>query len=353
MKKKVILLSLILVLSQIVLRAQENTIKPGLKTDKPGIFQMLSQADWLELNIETDMQQLLTGKRTEKLQPAKLSYRLDGQAFEWDIEIKTRGRFRLMNCDFPPLELKFKKDDLATSGLAPFDELKLTTHCLASPGDSRELVLREYLAYRIYNTLTDSSFKVQLAEITYIDSSGKIKPMTRWAFVMESMDELLARLQSEECECFGITPEQITPFSQSLMAVFQFMIGNADWNVLHSRNIKLVRTDSSSPWVVIPHDFDFSALVGAPYAIPSKDLGQTEITQRIFLGPNLPDDYLERALVLVNVNKETLLSMIKRFKKLPRGARKETYRYLKSFYDLSLHVAGLKEYKSVKKTSDQ
>ena len=53
----------------------------------------------------------------------------------FDMKVKARGNTRRISglCDFPPLKLKFKKEDLVEDGYSPnYKSFKLVTHCLDS-----------------------------------------------------------------------------------------------------------------------------------------------------------------------------------------------------------------------------
>ncbi len=59
------------------------------------------------------------------------------------------------------------------------------THCQDRDVRFERFLLKEYLAYRTFNLLTDRSFRVRLARITYTDSKGRRKPITRSGFFIE------------------------------------------------------------------------------------------------------------------------------------------------------------------------
>ena len=92
----------------------------------------------------------------------------------FEIKVKTRGNFRKnpTNCNFPPLKLDFKKDELENSIFEGQNRLKLVTHCRSGNMEYDQYVIQEYLAYRIYNIITNKSFKVRLARVNYIDNHG-------------------------------------------------------------------------------------------------------------------------------------------------------------------------------------
>jgi hypothetical protein len=110
------------------------------------------------------------------------------------------------------------------------------------------------------------------------------------------------------------------------------MIGNADFNLTMLRNVKLFTRKGKSA-LPIAYDFDFAALVNAPYAIPSPELGQKSIQDRVFLGVQVSDTQMEATLAHFEGKREELFQIIKDQRLLSLNARLEMRIYLKSFYD--------------------
>ena len=52
-----------------------------------------------------------------------------GGTVEIPLQVKTRGIWRLTQCDFPPIRLDCKKSTVKHSLLAKLDKPKLVTHC--------------------------------------------------------------------------------------------------------------------------------------------------------------------------------------------------------------------------------
>ena len=125
----------------------------------PSLFDQLavSSEDPAVLTIETDMVQLLDSKTEESYQPASITWPGIEQPFA--IELRPRGITRRKICDFPPLKLNFNKKELRAAGLyGDYDKLKLVSECQLD----EKLLLREYLAYCLYNEMTDRSFRAHL-----------------------------------------------------------------------------------------------------------------------------------------------------------------------------------------------
>jgi len=110
-------------------------------------------------------------------------------SLETDLEALKKDR----SCPFPPIRLNPQKGEPRGTVFDGQDKLKLVTHC--HDWDSFEQnVLEEYLVYRIYNQLTDVSFRVQLVEITYLDTGGENDPLTRMGFLIENEDAMASRV---------------------------------------------------------------------------------------------------------------------------------------------------------------
>ena len=297
--------------------------------------QLYDEEEVLDITLRTDLSSLLENRRTEEYQPAIISFKLSGkETITQQLKVKLRGKFRRQTCQFPPLMLNFSKSRLEESGFIPqYDKLKLVTHCIHDKFESKANVMKEYLAYKLYAKLTEQSYRVQLARVVYEDISGKLGRIKRYGFVIEDTDEMALRLGGEECEdCHNLSDDQLAVETENLMAVFQYMIGNTDWNVGMIRNVKLVQPPQQGPAIPVPYDFDFAGLVDAPYAIPNSDLGQLTIKQRIFQGRQVPAFVFENNLRHMFAKKEELIKMVEGFKALNWEARNEATQYLRSFF---------------------
>ncbi len=159
----------------------------------------------------------------------------DGSAGSQEIQIQTRGNFRLArrNCDFPPLRLNVKKEPSIGTLFEGQDKLKLVGVCKLGQDYWVQYVLAEYLVYRMFNLFTPMSFRVRLARVTYIDSSGEDDTFTRYGFIIEDDDAMATRNGGWKVP--WETGRQFNPVllerdQAILVDVFQYMIGNTDWS---------------------------------------------------------------------------------------------------------------------------
>lgn len=293
-------------------------------------------AEILDATLKTDLSQLLSAIEGDaEYQPAVFSFTApNGEAFTINLKVKQRGKFRRTACDFPPIMLNFSAKELTRMGLADYDKYKLVTHCSEDLPVGNEKVLREYLAYKLYQELTPQSYRVQLVRIQYLDSSHRISGFTRYGIIIEDTDEMASRIGGKECDdCFYALNGMLHHSSVNLHAMFQYMIGNSDYSLPVLRNVKLVRSQRNNLLIPVGYDFDFSGLVEAPYAIPASHLGQFVVRQRIYLGTFTPDEDMKQVVNLFFNKQDRILRLIQQFKPLPARQRAEVKDYILSFYE--------------------
>ncbi|MBL7794470.1 MAG: hypothetical protein JNK77_19210, partial [Saprospiraceae bacterium] len=198
----------------------------------------------------------------------------------------------------------------------------------------QDYLLREYLIYKLYNELSSNSFRVQLVKVTYEDNGpanlGKIK---RFGFILEDEDEAANRMGGEQCECRGVPKDSVMAADERLMSMFQFMVGNADWDFAMSRNLLQVRL-SNNYVLPVGYDYDFSGLVNASYALPTSDHKLLTVRDRIYLGHPAANAELQQTVDLFQSKKEKLLGIVSGFKLLDKASRDDIAAYLNSFYGL-------------------
>ena len=294
--------------------------------------------DILHLTLKTDLRPLLQNRNEEEEeQPATISYKSgDGSLVDQGIKVRTRGVFRRMknHCDFPPIRLNFSKKGGKGTLFEGQDKLKLVTHCQNYHKAYEQYVLLEYLIYRMYNELTDLSFKVQLVEMTYIDESGREKPITRYGFLIEDDENMAARNNGIILDQTG-HQEDATDYNQFIrLALFQYMIGNTDWQVSSLHNIRLVRVEGLLLPFPVPYDFDFSGLVNTPYASPRRTLPIKEVRQRHYEGHCRTEEELAPHISLFKTKKEAIYALFQDLEPLSKRFRKSALGYLDEFYGI-------------------
>ena len=310
------------------------------------IFDLISKEEILEATLEADFEHFLAHKKKMiKYQSGKFSFTdTSGIVQEFKVGIKPRGKYRRKICDFPPLRIKFKKKGLRKLGLNDrFNSLKFVSHCLENKKEGKENILREYLIYKMYNLHSEHSLRAQLAKITYVQKGSGEKLFTRYAILLENENELAHRTHTVVVEKKNCSVDSLLVFGGSVQALFQCMIGNADWSLVHMRNIKLLREPGQKQLHVFPYDFDFSGFVNAGYAIPNPDYHLSNIQQRVFLGKIQDSQEMEKVALHFLERKEATLELCKKFKLLRKKSRKNIIHYLNSFYDMLENETTLNE----------
>ncbi|HMO38196.1 MAG TPA: hypothetical protein PKC76_04520 [Saprospiraceae bacterium] len=310
-------------------------ITKGVQAEqRPGIsiFDKLHTQEVLKVEIETDLDSLLRTLRTEDEVPALFTFKDEkGKKQSWKVKLQVRGKFRRRTCDFPPLHFKFSKKQLAAAGLNDHNDLKLITHCFDN-AQSDELVMREYLTYKLYQIVSPHSFRVQLLRVKYRDSQSK-RSFTRYNVLVEDDDEMRERADSKFCNsCYGLPKDTFTEENLTRNCLFQYMIGNSDWSVAMLRNLKLLQPKDGSKNIIVPYDFDFSGIVSAPYARPDATLGIRTVRERVLLGFEHSGEEMAPTIEFFKAHKKVFLDYIHKFKPLSVEARREMIEYIESFY---------------------
>lgn len=288
----------------------------------------------ITVDLSTDLKKLVSEKKLNSYQPAKVTFRFaDSTVISESITLSARGEFRRKHCFFPTMRLDFKNQ--ASSGLASLKKLKLVCGCEKGAQYER-LVLKEFLVYKIYNLLTDMSFRVRLLRINYEDTKGKIKSYSQYGFFIEDVDDMAKRNKCYEVQRKAFDTEKTDRQQMTLVAIFQYMIGNTDWAVPNYHNIKLMRpvTDSFSFPYVIPYDFDFCGLVDAGYATPDEGLGTSSVKERVYRGFPRSMEELQTILSIFREKKEDIKKLVMNFELLSSSYRNELMKYLDEFYVL-------------------
>jgi hypothetical protein len=288
----------------------------------------------IEVTLTTDIKKLITHKNVPAWQPAGITMQFpDSSVINENISLQPRGINRKEYCDMASLMLNFKNP--AASKLSPLKQLKLVGGC-GRGKDDEELLLKEYLVYKVLNFISVMSFRVRLLHINYKDSKQKARSYTQYAFLIEDIKDLAARNNCVEKknQVYGLDAADREQFN--LVCVFQYMIGNTDWSVRQYHNIKLIvpKNDTLARPYAVPYDFDYAGLVNAPYAVPNEGLGITSVTQRLYRGFARTMDELQTTLNVFKEKKDVIIFYLNDFPLLSIKARRDMTRYLEEFYKI-------------------
>jgi hypothetical protein len=271
--------------------------------------------------------------------PAVLSL-ADGPRF--DLQITARGMFRRVSgsCEFPPLRLTFRPEQVQRTLFQGLDELKLVTQCRRN---YEHLIALEYTVYRLFNVLTPYSFRTRPLRVTYRDTEDHRQEETQLNFLIEPIEEVARRNHKAvvELQSGAFDSTQLDPRSTAVVAVFAYMIGNLDWDLLHiakgrscCHNIKHVAAMGSSTEGIIPvpYDFDQSGFVNAPYATPSPRFKVRSVRERVYRGYCSYNDQLPAVRDLFRQHQDALFAIIDGETRLSPERRTLARQYIEKFY---------------------
>ncbi len=267
----------------------------------------------------------------------------DGSRVRLDVQLKTRGKFRLnpRHCGFPPLRINFKKKQVEGTIFSGQDKLKLVTHCQDKRADYEQYILLEHLAYRTYNLLTDLSYQVRLARITYVDTEGVREPLTKYAFFIEDEDDMAGRVGWGVVQVPMVPPFEYEQDQLNLAEVFQFLVGNTDWAAFVSPPDKAVCCHNitvigrpAGPVYPVPYDFDWTGLVSARYARPDPSLPIRSVRQRLYRGICRDRGQLDATLPAFQEQKEAIYALYQDQEGLEEKQVERTVKYLDEFYEI-------------------
>ncbi len=269
----------------------------------------------------------------------------DGTSRRVEAKLRTRGNYRRAknHCDFAPLRINFKKGDVAGTVFDGQDKLKLVTHCRTWEREFQSIILREYLAYRLFRELTDVGYGVRLLRIRYHNTESG-NDYTRFGFVIEEDKAMSRRNGLEFAGRQRMSHDQYDRARQNLVQVFQYMIGNTEYSLLSPEpgkdcchNADVLSADKTPPFIVVPFDFDFSGLVDAPYAQPNPRYPIKNVRTRYYKGLCANNDLLPATLDVFRDRREAMFRVIDQLEPLPvagKSAARSARRYIDEFYEI-------------------
>jgi hypothetical protein len=256
------------------------------------------------------------------------------------IRLSARGitRRRKETCTFPPLRVELAQPAPANSLFAGQRRLKLVTHCRPQDGFQQYLLL-EYASYRIFNLITPTSYRVRLATVDYAEPSGKVST-SRWGFFIEDLDDAVRRNGLAEARVGDrVLASQLERRQAAKVALFEYMIGNLDWSMRAGpqgegccHNARLA-SGSGGAMVPFPYDFDYSGLVGAPYAVPPEGFGITSVRSRVYQGYCAHNAEAVSVAAEFRARRPAIEALFSQIPGMSEKTRSRALAYLSGFYE--------------------
>jgi hypothetical protein len=305
-----------------------NSLAQPAGQSSSGLFE---SEDVLYIKLSGDIRDLLRDRSddAEYHSVTLLHQKENGDTLIIPIKVKTRGHFRRIesNCRYPPLLLNFSKESTPENSIFKGqDKLKLVTPCT-----DEMYVVHEYLVYKIFNLITEKSFRARLIKVSF-DNNGK-ETDRLYGILLEDEDQMAERNNAVIVKDKLVRPEETERNDFLKMSVFQYMIGNTDWSVQYYQNIKLIASDSTIIPSTVPYDFDHAGIVDASYAKPAEELLLSSTRQRRYRGYCFDDmSVFDETFSLFNKKKEEIYDVYKNSTLLKPRYLKSTIKFLDEFY---------------------
>jgi len=318
-------------------------IPVGALGEEPKPPKLFEDSSEMQVTFSGPWRRIKKNIEDDALYPARLTYTTaNGEQKTIDVEVAPRGISRRHRvCDFPPLKVHFDKDQTKGTEFRGNGSLKLVTYC-DSNSKYEQYYVKEFLSYRIYNLITDLSFRVRPMTIDYRDSERDDESIRRFSFMIEDLDDVAERNDLKKLGLPQVKYKTLDATEISKLGLFQFMIGNVDYATYDGpepleccHNTKLIGSgDDEVPRYSIPYDFDSTGLVDAHYAAPPLVLKLRNIRQRLYRGFCFANDQLPQNIALFNKKKPEILGLFNNHPHLTDRNRKKAIKYIEGFYKI-------------------
>lgn len=319
----------------------------------PGAQPLFENPETLEVRIEAPFTTLIRERSDTEYLDGTFAYTdASGKEQVLDLKLRARGKYRKQRttCDLPPMRLNFRKKQVMGTEFAGQDKLKLVTYCEGGRDRYEQYVLKEYLAYKMLNLMTDFSFRVRLLRVDYVDSERNGEADTRYSFLIEDDDLLAERIGGEVVEVPQIRYAQLDAEYGALISVFEYLIGNTDFSmVVGARNDdcchnSVLFSGVTDGYLAIPYDFDFSGLVDASYASPNPKLPIKRVTRRLYRGHCDFNQHLDPILERFREKEDAIRGLVSSLEGLDDSMRERASRFITGFFEAIADEASVQRY---------
>ncbi|MDF1559756.1 MAG: hypothetical protein P1P83_06065 [Bacteroidales bacterium] len=309
------------------------------KHDKDAPVRYLSlfeDEDILEVSLHFDLTRFLKkADRDQSIDGIMTLHFSQADSMEKKVTAKYRGQSRYERCKYPPARITFKKPVYEGSDSGRIKKIKLVNQC--QPATIYEdYLIREYLVYKLYNVVTDTSFRVRLVRLNYIDTEKKRKPIIQYGMLVEPEGLVESRLNLLEVKSKALSMRHMRPTMIDRIAIFNYMVSNWDWSVPGQHNISVFTSPIPSlagQGIPIPFDFDLAGVVNADYAIPLPETGLTSNRDRTFLGICRSREVFVSELKVFISKKDEFYSVVENSPHLRKAAKRDITFFLDQFFD--------------------
>lgn len=319
--------------------SQAQDIAEDSATPKPD--KLFDSNDVLTVTLHAPWKTIVNNKKNQDPYPATIDFTDSlGQKQSLPLSVERRGLTRQKLCKFPPIKLRFEKDAAKGTMFRGQGAIKMVTHC--EKGEKwQQYYPQEMVIYRLYNLMTERSFRVRPLSITYVDSEKGLVEDPQFAFLIEDDSDVAKRNDLLHLKAEKIKRAQLEPQEASLMALFEFMIANVDFeqtagpkpgNCCH--NTKLFGLDEVSNMYSIPYDFDSAGLIDTHYAAPNEKLRIDDVTDRLFRGFCIHNETLEAARQKYLAQEQAIYALVENESLLNARSKLRMHKFLAEFFEI-------------------
>lgn len=291
---------------------------------------LFASAEPLAITLVADFKKINKDRDPESKQPYPATLRLGETAIPTTINARGHLRRMVRTCSYVPLRIAFAKKNAKGTLFAQQDALKLVVQC-AGGRDFEQYILREHLAYRIFNVITPHSFRTRLARVTYVDATTGKTMGTRAGMFLEDETSVARRMEGRIVELPRLKFDDLDTDTLMPMMIFEYLIGNTDYSIYALHNVRIVQRPDKSLHP-IPYDLDVSGLVNPPYGIPARALMLKSITDRLYRGPCRPQSVVDPFIANFVAKAAIVKALPDSIPGLDRRVRDEVRTFINSFY---------------------
>ena len=132
---------------------------------------------------------------------------------------------------------------------------------------------------------------------------------------------------------------ELEPHAINLMSMYQYFIVNTDYSVLRGEgdepcchNARLFESDAG--YLVVPYDFDLAGIINTTYAAPPVGLKIDKVTQRLYRGFCVNNEFIPQTLKKFTDNKVALYQTFND-ERIRKNTRRRMLKFIDNFYKIA------------------
>jgi len=315
---------------------------PLLTANGAEVAPLFQSKDVLEITLTGPFRQIDRERDKEQEYEGFLSYSAgEGEDVQLEASFEVRGNYRLRSdvCRYSQLWIDLRRREVPGTVFAGQNRLKLVVQC-RQQGRYSDYVLKEFLAYQMYEQLTTPGFGTRLVNVTYDYSDDDGESRTHLGLLVEHKDTVAERAGATNVDLNRVSLSDLESIQATRVALFMLMIGNTDFSLAAGpegdeccHNAKLL--DREGSFVPIPYDFDASGFVNATYAAePNPSFGIRSNRQRLFRGYCIHNAYVEEAIPEFLQVRQEIVSLVENSAIASGRVKRDAVNYLEDFFEL-------------------